>query len=211
MTNESDETGIAAAFEELRREVSLARAAVEGLTAARERMPDYGPTLAAISETLKSTAAVTARIERSPAVSLSPEAMTAEIVKAGAGARSADAKLIHDASAALSRGCGQIDLMIKRGQAADRQLRQKGWIGVSGLLAGVLLWSFLPGTIARSLPADWAMPERLAAGMIGTDRWNAGQRMMGTANLEGWRRVVAATARATSETDTKRDARPLQP
>ena len=38
----------ATAFEELRREVSLARAAVEGLTAARERIPDYSETLAAM-------------------------------------------------------------------------------------------------------------------------------------------------------------------
>ena len=51
------ETDITSAFEELRREVSLTRAALEGLTAARERIPDYSPTLGQIAERLKVTAA----------------------------------------------------------------------------------------------------------------------------------------------------------
>ena len=44
---DEDEGGAACAFGQLTREVSLLRAAVEGLTAARENIeiPDYGPTL----------------------------------------------------------------------------------------------------------------------------------------------------------------------
>jgi ribosome modulation factor len=48
---------IAAAFEGLRREVSLTRSAVEGLTAARERVPDYSVTLGKMAETLAQSAA----------------------------------------------------------------------------------------------------------------------------------------------------------
>ena len=35
----------AKAFEDLRREISLQRTAIEGLTAAKDKLPDYSPTL----------------------------------------------------------------------------------------------------------------------------------------------------------------------
>lgn len=165
-TDQAD-TAIAAAFEELRREVSFTRAAVEGLTAARERIPDYSVTLAQIAERLKSTAAAAERIEKAPAVSLSPDAMTVEIVKAGNAARAADARLIEEARDALSRSIGQVDGIVKRGQAADRQLRQQVWTGAVCALAGMLLWSIMPGAVARSLPASWHVPEWMAARTLG--------------------------------------------
>jgi len=54
--SQSAPSDAATAFEELRREVSLARAAVEGLTAARERIPDYSETLAAMLAALRDAA-----------------------------------------------------------------------------------------------------------------------------------------------------------
>ena len=172
------ETAIAAAFEELRREVSLTRAAVEGLTAARERIPDYTITLGQIAERLKATAAAADRIEKAPAVSLSPDAMTAEIMKAGTAARAADARLIQDARDALSQSIGQVDGMVKRGQAADRQLGQRLWTGAGGMLMGILIWSILPGAVARSLPASWQVPEWMAARTIGMDHRQADGRLV---------------------------------
>jgi len=35
----------ATAFEDLRREISLQRTAIEGMTAAKDKLPDYSPTL----------------------------------------------------------------------------------------------------------------------------------------------------------------------
>jgi hypothetical protein len=191
-STDRSETDTAAAFEALRREVSLTRAAIEGLTAARERTPDYSATLAQIMETLRATLASATRIEKSPAVQLTPSALSAEIVKAGETARSADAQLVRNASDALSRGCGQIDLMIGRGQAVRSRWHERAWIAAGGVLVGVVLWSFLPGTVARAMPADYALPQRLAAGMIGTDRWNAGEVMMNSADPVRWRRIVTA-------------------
>jgi hypothetical protein len=159
-----------------------------------ERTPDYSATLAQITEALKATLASAARIEKSPAVRLSPDAMSAEIIKAGETARSADAQLIHNASDALSRGCGQIDLMIGRGQAVRRRWHERAWIAAGGVLAGIILWSFLPGTVARAMPEDYALPQRLAARMIGTDLWNAGEVMMNSADPVRWRKIVTAAA-----------------
>lgn len=55
MSNEPSQSApsdINEAFEALRREVSLTRHAVEGLTAARERVPDYSPPLGQIIDAL---------------------------------------------------------------------------------------------------------------------------------------------------------------
>jgi len=168
-TDQAD-AAIAAAFEELRREVSLTRAAVEGLTAARERIPDYSVTLGQIAERLKATVATVDRIEEAPAIRLSPDAMTAEIVKAGTAARAADARMIQEARDALSRSIGQIDGIVKRGQAVDSQWRQRVWTGAVCALAGMLLWSILPGAVARSLPTSWHVPEWMAARTMRMDR-----------------------------------------
>ena len=163
------EAVIAAAFEELRREVSLTRAAIEGLTAARERMPDYTATLGQIADRLKATAAAIERIERAPAVGLSPEAMVTEIVRVSAAARAADARLIQDARDTLVQTLGRVDGMVKRGQAADQQISRQCWAAGGGLLIGMLIWSFLPGAVARSLPASWHVPEWMAARTIGNE------------------------------------------
>ena len=73
-TPQSAPSDINEAFEALRREVSLTRHAVEGLTAARERVPDYSTPLGQIIEALKRTLASLDRIEKSPAVQLTPDA-----------------------------------------------------------------------------------------------------------------------------------------
>jgi hypothetical protein len=89
--------------------------------------------------------------------------MAAEIVKVGADARTADARLIQDARDALSRSIGQVDGIVKRGQAAGRQYEQRAWAGIIGMFIGIVIWSALPGAVARSLPASWNVPEWMAA------------------------------------------------
>lgn len=141
------DTAITAAFEELRREVSLTRAALEGLTAARERIPDYSATLGQIAERLKATMLLADRIEKAPAIKLSPDAMAAEIVMAGEAARAADARLIQQASQALSFNCGQIDLLIRRGKAPDEQKLHILYGVCGGILGGIALWPILIWTV----------------------------------------------------------------
>ena len=113
----------AQAFEALRGEVSLLRRAVEGLASARDKVPDYSPTLGAMVETLKTATGALDRIERSPAVRLTPAALTAEIDMAGAPARDADRTATREAHAALWKAIGRVDGIVERGQAADQQLR----------------------------------------------------------------------------------------
>ena len=174
----------ARAFEELRGEVSLMRAAVEGLTAARERIPDYTATLGSMSEKLMATFAALDRIEHSPAMRLSPEAMTTEIVKAGSSARIEDARMLHEARDGLARAIGRIDGIVDRGQAAAGQIQRLRWYCAATALAVLLLWSILPGALARLLPGSWHVPEWMAARTIGTDPRTAGERLIAVADQQ---------------------------
>jgi len=176
---------IAEAFEALRGEVSLTRRAVEGLTAARERLPDYSATLGRMADALTQAAEGVDRVERSPAVRLSPAALADEIRKASTEARAEDHALLRDTRDELTRSIGRIDSIVERGQAVDRQARRLIWTGAGGALAGALLMSILPGAIARSLPASWHVPEWMAARTIGLDQRQAGERMIATSAEKG--------------------------
>ena len=54
----------------------------------------------------------------------------------------------------------------------------------------MMLFAILPGAVARSLPVSWAVPERIAARMLGLDMWEAGQDMMAKADPERWREIA---------------------
>ena len=171
----------AQAFEALRGEVSLLRRAVEGLASARDKVPDYSPTLGAMAEALNAATGALDRIERSPAVRLTPAALTAEIDKAGAPARDADRTATREAHAALWKAIGRVDGIVERGQAADQQLRRLIWCSVGAALVGMFLMAVMPGAIARSLPDSWHVPEWMAARVLRMEQRTAGERLVVTA------------------------------
>jgi hypothetical protein len=166
------------ALEALRGEVSLNRHALERLISVREQIPDYSVTLGQMAKALKEAAGGIDRIEASPGVNLSPAALTAEIVKAGADARAEDRNLIRETRDAMSRSIGRVDGIVERGQAADQQLRRLIWSGLGGLLIGMFLWSVLPGAVARSLPASWHVPEWMAGRTMRMDGPHAAARLI---------------------------------
>ena len=124
MTNDphqSAQSDINEAFEALRREVSLTRHAVEGLTAVRERIPDYSTPLGQIIDALKRTLASLDRIEKSPAAQLTPEAMALKIHQASATVRADDVRLIRETRDAMVRSVAMMDQIVERGRAAREQ------------------------------------------------------------------------------------------
>ena len=61
------------------------------------------------------------------------------------------------------------------------------------MLARCLLWSVLPGFVARILPTNWHLPERIAARTVREPTlWDAGTRLMQAGNPEGWQAIVDA-------------------
>jgi hypothetical protein len=179
MTGEpAPEIDAADAFERVRSELSLLHSAIEGLTAAREKVPDYTSTLGNMAQALRSLDSRLQTIEQSRALSLSPVKLAEEINAAAGAARAQDQKMLGEARDALNRSLGWINGMINRGQSVARRAEREFMIGVGGFVAGILLWSILPGAVVRSLPESWHAPEWMAARMMGVDQAEAGRRMI---------------------------------
>ena len=164
---QGDSAGPVQAFEALRQEVSLLRTAIQGLTAAREQVPDYTPTLASLRGLLDAGLKGIDRIEQAPAVKLTPEDVARELNQAATAVRAEDRQQLEVARAALHQSIGRIDAIAGRARSTDHERKRELWIGAGGLFAGILLWSFLPGVVARSLPQSWHVPEWMAERTLG--------------------------------------------
>lgn len=157
------------AFEGLRQEISLLHTAIQGLTAAREKMPDYNPTLGAIGKQLATLTEGIEGIAQAPAVKLTPTVMVRELAKAAIDVRADDKRQMDEARATMHQSIGQLDGIALRARTTQRQRKREMGIGGGAFIAGILLWSFLPGAIARSLPASWHVPEWMAARTLGIE------------------------------------------
>jgi len=178
----------AVAFDAVRRELSLLRHALEGLTAAREKIPDYSATLAQINKSLGVHAHRLDMIQSRPAMEMTPEALVERIIASAQTARAEDRTMLRQAQDRLSNLAWHMDAMVARGRGAAEQERQVIWFGLGGILLGILLWSILPGAIARSLPVSWHVPEWMASRMMGMEQKEAGRRMIITAPKDEARR-----------------------
>jgi len=183
-----------AAFSELRGEIALMRRAVERLAAERAdiAIPDYSETLGALvkhGEVMMET--YRALIQR-PALSLTPDNLGREISLAGEAARKQDHARLKKAEDAHEQAIGQLKDMMRTARDVERQDYWLGGVAVAGGLFGMLFLTTLNGPIARALPASWLMPEKIAAEALDMPRWDAGARLMGTANPESWRQIVQA-------------------
>ncbi|MGH6616708.1 hypothetical protein [Sphingomonas sp.] len=168
----------ATAFAALRGEVSLLRRAVEGLTAERQDAPDYTATLDATANRLAEIGTFMRTIADRPAMKFTPDSFAAEMVQASAKARAGDRDNLDRASAALKGSITSIDGIVEKAWTADRQNRWLVGAVLAGAIAGIILWSVLPGEIARALPARWNVPERMAARLMRLDMNEAGQRLI---------------------------------
>jgi len=110
--------------------------------------------------------------------------MTAEIVKASELAREADRAQLREVRDAMLAAIGRIDALVDHGRAAHHQRRMLISTGLCAVAGAMLLMAVLPGTIARSLPLSWHVPEWMAARTIGLDQREAGKRMIATARRE---------------------------
>jgi len=129
----------AKAFEELRREISLQRTAIQGLTSAKEKLPDYLPTLRDIASRLGEIEEQIESINQKPAMRLTPQTITVEIHEALMSYRADDARSIGEARDTLTRTLGRVEGMIKQRRSTDEQNWWVTWAGTGGLLCGAFL------------------------------------------------------------------------
>jgi hypothetical protein len=192
-----DETDFAAAaFEELRAEVSVLRQAVEAIpTTLREiRPPDYAPTLGVIAKAIQAIEKRLADIEGRPAIKQTPEQHSRAIERAGAASvREAMETFRHEA-AALGLERRQLGQIIGVALTQEAQWRRQLWFAGTGAVVGLMLFPL----IAALAPGGGHLAA-LAAGQL--DPWQAGSALMRDASPEGWREFAfgANLARANSD------------
>lgn len=143
MTQEPAQTPPAAdaanAFEELRREISLQRTAIQGLTSAKEKLPDYLPTLRDIDARLGEIEEHIKSIDGKPAMQLTPRTIATEIHEALMSYRADDAKSIGEARHTLACMLGRVEGMIKQRRSTHEQDWWVTWAATGGLLFGAFL------------------------------------------------------------------------
>lgn len=183
----------AQAFERLAEKVDLLGAAIAGLAAKREAAPDYSETLGEIAALLAKVRNAINTLARRPAMTLTPDELARQIAAAGKTARAEDSAAIGQARDRIDKAAGRIEYVAGTIATAREQRRRLIWVAGSGLLAGILLWSFLPGVILRTMPQGWHMPEAMAAHIIGEPTlWEAGARLMQADSPQAWNALTEA-------------------
>lgn len=118
----------AAAFEELRSEMSLLHAAIEGLAAAKEKLPDYSPMLRTVEARLDRIDQQIKSIHGKPAMWLPPMTLAAENHQASRSCGAEDRKSVGEAREALARELGSVEGVMKQ----RRSNRRTGPVGDFG-------------------------------------------------------------------------------
>ncbi|MDZ4112928.1 MULTISPECIES: DUF6118 family protein [Caulobacteraceae] len=173
----------AAAFEALRAEVAQVRAALDGRASAG---PDYSPTLAAIAKSL-------AAIEAHPALRSTPEAFANQVRQASEALQQQGRRELASAVQRVDAAGAELERLAERQRTRGEQVRQVAIMTAVGAVAGVIVWVCFSGPVARALPVSWSVPERMAAATLRLNRWEAGARMMRSADPTSWNGLAAAS------------------
>ncbi|MEZ5679686.1 MAG: DUF6118 family protein [Erythrobacter sp.] len=185
----------AEAFARLEGELALMRRAVQHLAAERADIviPDYGPTLTDMAKRMGAIDGSLKSMAGHPAMQMTPDSIGNRIAAAAESARRSDHDRISQARSDLHHASQEMRSVTAHARTAAEQRQQLYQVAGGALLAGLLLWSFLPGTIARTMPERWHWPERMAARMVGaSSRWDAGARLMQSDSPEAWNALVQA-------------------
>jgi hypothetical protein len=188
MQENEEPTGDAAgAFEDLRAEVSVLRRAVESLPEEWEanQPPDYTESLGQITQGLSKVVGRLNVIEQHPALRSTPAEHKADILAAGQDLMSRAAGRIDQAADAFKREQQNLAGVIGTVRTQRKQLEWLAITAAAALVVGLLLSPFA----ARLLPFGW--DAGVAATILHSDRWSAGQALMKSTNPTGWATLAA--------------------
>lgn len=183
------------AFARLEGEMAMVRHTVQNM--ARERadivIPDYTATLGQLADQLAKVSEILTTIGKKPAIVLTPEDIAAQINRASLDMQRDTSDLFRQGRKDFDSAIGQLNAMVGRVRTEADQKRQTWRFAGVGLLAGMLLWSILPGTIARTMPESWQWPESMARKAVGEPTiLEAGIRLIRSQNPEAWEELAAA-------------------
>lgn len=185
----------AEAFARLEGELALMRRAVQHLAAERADIviPDYGTTLTDMVKRLGAISRDITAIADHPAMQLTPDSLGSRIEAVAESARRSDHDRIKQARTDLNHAAQDLRAITAQARTAGEQRQQLFQVAGGCVLAGIFLWSFLPGTIARTMPDSWHWPERIATRMVGASSiWDAGARMMKAGDPQAWNALLQA-------------------
>lgn len=195
LSHQSEPETAAQAFERLDGRIAMMARAVGHLAAERASIdiPDYNATLGQMNARLAVVAQELAEIAEKPAMRLTPEGLAERMNAAAQISRAADRATLQEAREGHQDAARIIRSLAGVISGVREQRRHLIWAASGGLVAGCLLWSFLPGVVVRTLPTSWHMPERIAAHIMGAPSlWDAGERLMRADSPLGWEKVAAA-------------------
>lgn len=183
------------AFARLEGEMAMVRHTVQNM--ARERadivIPDYTATLGQMADQLAQVSKTLTAIGSKPAIELTPEDIAVQIKRASLDILHDSSDLFRQGRKDLDTATGRLAAIVGRVRAEAEQKRQTWRFAGMGLAAGILLWSILPGTIARAMPESWHWPERMARKAVGEPSIvEAGIRLIRSQNPEAWEELAEA-------------------
>jgi Family of unknown function (DUF6118) len=188
---DTDESGDAAqAFEELTAAVATLRNSVEELADGIQlnAPPDYTMSLGAITKGLAEVSGRLAEIEQHPALRMPPAQFGEAVARAGSGVMRETTNQLDQARREAERTTQTLAAIIGSARTQDRQFK---WVTITAAIAltvGLIVSPFF----GRLLP--FGLDGRMAATIMGTDRWNAGAALMSAQSPEAWRDLEAAAA-----------------
>jgi uncharacterized protein (DUF58 family) len=140
MPTDEPQTDPAEAFEQMRRQLALLTAAVEGFASRQQAVEarDYAPDLGRLIERQDRVRDAIMMLAERPAVALTPGALAARIADAGKDARHADKQVLQTEAERQRAVAQQLETIV--GQARSRQQQ-----------TDALIWTFLAGIIATIL------------------------------------------------------------
>lgn len=189
------------AFARLERQMAMMRRAVEHLATERAEIavPDYSVTLGKLAIDLGKVAQSVAQIAAEPALKHTPQTMAERIAQAAEVARRSDHDRLNQAQSDLRNAGEDLRKLVGTAHTAADQRQYLVKAGGVGVLIGMVLWAVLPGPIARSLPASWQVPERMARRALGEPTLiDAGINLLQSANPALWLEISEA-ARLSSQ------------
>lgn len=195
MSNDDHEPDAAVeAFEQIRGEMALMRRAVERLAAERAevpQIPDYSETLGRMAKALNATMQNVGVLAKAAEDNVTPRYVADRIVAAGAHARDEDRRMIASAGEKMDRATTALHGIGGVARRADEQRRTLWQVGAGACLGGALLWTVIPGVVARALPEKWQVPEWMAARTLNLPKWEAGQHLMQVAAPDAFANIAA--------------------
>ena len=173
----------AQAFEALRVEVIRIGRDIGVLHTAliEDRGPDLTPTLGEIAKAQQLAAKKLSAIEQHPAIRMTGEQYRQTIENAGTALVQESARRVQEASWSVAAEAKRLEVIIGTARTKRRQLEVLASVAGAALLIGILLSPFL----ARLLP--FGLDENIAAVVLHADRWEAGARLMASANPDSYR------------------------